>query len=70
MPGSNWQNIKQKLSNTQRLNSRFLKIIRFLHPRYHQKIIGDILKNIQKTSVIYKQNRQQKTVAALNLIPT
>ena len=38
--------IKQKLCNTVRL-----KIIRFLHlPRYHPKIIRDILKNVQKTS--------------------
>ena len=28
----------------------YLKIICFLHPRYHPKIIGDILKNTQKTS--------------------
>ena len=27
-----------------------LKTIRFLHPRYHSKIIGDTLKNIQKIS--------------------
>ena len=41
---------KQKLSNTLRLNFRYLKIIRFLHPCYHPKIIGDILKNVQKIS--------------------
>ena len=39
---------KQKLSNTLRLNFRYLKIIRFLHRRYLPKIIGDILKNMQK----------------------
>ena len=27
--------IKQKLSKTLRLNLRYLKIIRFLHPQYH-----------------------------------
>ena len=42
--------IKQKLSNTLRLNFRYLKIIHFLHPRYHPKIIGDTLKNVSKTS--------------------
>ena len=31
-----------------------LKIIRFLHPRYHPKIIGDILKNVQKQVFVYK----------------
>ena len=35
--------IKQKLSNTLRLNFLYLKIIRFLHPRYQPKIIEDIL---------------------------
>ena len=40
----------KKLSNTLRLNFCYLKIIRFLHTRYHPEIIGDILKNVQKTS--------------------
>ena len=44
MPGSNWQKIKKKLSNTLRLNFYNLKITRVLHPCYHPKIIGDILK--------------------------
>ena len=47
-PDWNWQKIKQKLSNTQKLNFRNLKIIRFFHPRYHQKIIEDILKMFKK----------------------
>ena len=34
--------IKQKLSNTPKL-----KIIRLLYPRYHPKIIRDILKNVE-----------------------
>ena len=34
--------IKQKLSNTLRLNCCDLKTIRFLHPRYHPKIVGDV----------------------------
>ena len=42
--------IKQKLSKTLRLNSSYLKIIHFLHPRYHPKIKRDILGNVQKTS--------------------
>ena len=40
--------INQKLSNTLTLNFFYLKIIRLLHLRYHPKIIGDILKNVQK----------------------
>ena len=39
--------IKQKLSNTQRLDFLYLKIIHFFN---QPKIIGDILKNVQKTS--------------------
>ena len=42
---------KQKLSNTLRLNFHSLKIIRFFHSRFHPEIIGDILKNVQKTRV-------------------
>ena len=38
---------KQKLSNN--LNFRYLKIICFLHPRYHPKIIGDNLIHVHKT---------------------
>ena len=34
-----------------RMNFRYLKIIRFLHPRYQPKIVGDIPKNVQKTGV-------------------
>ena len=50
MPGLNWQKIKQKLSNTLILIFRFLKIMRFLHPNFHPEIVGDTLKNKQKTS--------------------
>ena len=35
------------LSNTLRLNFYYLKIIHTLHPWYHPKIIGHILKNKQ-----------------------
>ena len=45
----NLQKIKQKLSNTLRLNFYYQEFIRFLHP-HHQKIIRDILKHMQKTS--------------------
>ena len=38
--------IKHKLSNTLRLNFCYLKIIPYLRPRYHPKMIGYILKNI------------------------
>ena len=47
-PVVNWQ--KNKLSNTLSLNIRYLKIIRFLHPRYYPKTKGDTLKNVKKTS--------------------
>ena len=50
MPGLNWRKIKKKLSNTLRLNFRYIKIIGFLHPRYHPKKLEDILKNLQKIS--------------------
>ena len=41
--------IKQMLSNTLRLNFRYLKIIHILHLHYHPKIIGRTLKNKQKS---------------------
>ena len=41
---------KQKLSITLRLNFRYQKIICFLHPCYHPKMLGDIVKNYKKTS--------------------
>ena len=44
--------VKQILSNTLRLNFWYLKIIRILHPRYHPKIIGHILKNSQKNKYV------------------
>ena len=50
----NWQKIKQKLSNTLRLNFCYLKIMHFVHPRYHSKIIGDIIKNVQKQVPLFK----------------
>ena len=40
----------KKLSYTLRLNFCYLKIICFLHPRYHPKVIVHILKNVKKTS--------------------
>ena len=52
MPGWNWQKIKQTLSNTLRLNFSYLKIIRILHPHYHPKIIGHILKNKEKNKFV------------------
>ena len=45
--------IKQKLSNTLRLNFCLLKIIPSLHPRYHPKIIGDILKTEQNEVCVF-----------------
>ena len=37
------------LSNTLRLKFCYLKSIHILHPRYHPKIVGHILKNKQKS---------------------
>ena len=37
------------LSNTQRLNFSYFKIIQIIDPRYHPKIIGHILNNKQKS---------------------
>ena len=36
------------LSNALRLNFSYLMIIHILHPRYHPKIIGDVLRNKEK----------------------
>ena len=40
--------MKEKLSNTLRLNFSYLRGIRFLHPCYHPKEIGHIKNNVQK----------------------
>ena len=41
------------LSNTQRLNFCYLKIIHILHKRYHSRIIEHILKNKQKNKCFW-----------------
>ena len=56
MPGWNWQKINQMLSNTLRLNFCYLKVINTLHSHYHPKIIGHILKNMQKNKCLYWWN--------------
>ena len=40
------------IRNTLRLNFCYLKIIHILHPRYHPKIIGHILKNKLKNNYV------------------
>ena len=40
------------LSNTQRLNFYYLKIIQILHPRHHPKIMRHILKNKQNNNCV------------------
>ena len=40
--------MKEKLSNTLSLNFSYLRGIRFLHPRYHPKVIGHIKNNVHK----------------------
>ena len=47
--------MKQKLSKTLRLNLGYLKIICFLDLRYHQKIIGDLLKLYKKKVHLFKK---------------
>ena len=51
MPGLNWQKFKQMLSNTLRLNFCYLKIVH-IHPRYHLKTIGHVLRNKQKKKCV------------------
>ena len=46
--------MKQKLSNTPMLNICYFKIILCLHPRYHPKIIRNILKNVKKQVILSK----------------
>ena len=41
------------LSNTLRLNIKYLTIIEILHPRYDPKIIGHILKNKEKSNRVF-----------------
>ena len=53
-PAKTGEKNKLKLSITLRLNVRYLKITRFLHPRYHTKIMEDIVKNAQTTGVVFK----------------
>ena len=43
--------IQQMLRNTLRLNFCYFKIIHIIHPRYHPKILGHILKNKQEKQV-------------------
>ena len=44
--------MKQMINNDLRLSFCYLKIIHILHPRYHSKIIGHILKNKQKNKSV------------------
>ena len=45
MSGRNWSEMKRMRSDTLMLNFSHLKINDILHPHYHPKIIGHILKN-------------------------
>ena len=53
MPGWNWQKLKQKLSNTLRLNFCYLKILCFVHQRYHPKMIGNVKKKSKYKCVCF-----------------
>ena len=48
------------------LNFDFLKTIRFLHQRYFQKILGDILKMCKKTGVSVLISTAQKKKFFIN----
>ena len=41
------------LGNILRVNFSYLKIIHILHPLYHPKILGLILKNKQKSQFVF-----------------
>ena len=47
------KNIKQKLSNTLRLNFYYLNIIHFLDPYYRPKLTRGILKMCKKYIIIW-----------------
>ena len=50
------EKIRRKLSNTLRLNFRDLKIFFYHYPRYHPKIMKDILKNNIKNKCVCLNN--------------
>ena len=46
------QKIKKKIRNTLRLNVCYLKVIRFVHSRYHPKIIGAFFKKCTRNKEV------------------
>ena len=48
--GWNWQKNQTKAKQHPEAELRYFKIIHLLYSRYHTKVIGDILKNVEKTS--------------------
>ena len=50
MPGWNWQKVKANAKQHTETELLLFKNYLFFHPGSQQKIIGDILKNEQKTS--------------------
>ena len=42
-----------KVKQHQRLNFCYLNFIRFFHPRYHSKMTGHILKNVQEKKICF-----------------
>ena len=61
------EKIKQMLSNTLRLNFSCLKLIYILHPCYHPKIIGDILKNKQKSKHVFTHEITQLIITNMKM---
>ena len=62
MPSWYWQNIKQILSNTLRLNFGHPKINCILHPSYHLTITGHSLKHKQKSKHVCIGEFMQLTI--------
>ena len=59
--------IKQMLSDTLRLNFCYLKMIHILHPHYHPKLIGHILKIKQKNKCVYIHEIMQLIIMGIKM---
>ena len=59
--------MKQILSNNLGLNFSYLKNIHILHPRYHPKIIGLILKNRQKNKRVFANEITQLVIMKMKM---
>ena len=55
------------LSNTLRLNFSYLTIVHIFHRRYHPIIIGQILKNKQKSKRVFIHEFTQSTMMKMKV---